>query len=92
MIPEDHTIDEKILFGILDKDRDGVFSFDDFVRNFPKYDSVEVDDFIKAEKRRLQSNSRYGNSVEDSDPFDGESSVSISSIDSDQESKDREFF
>ena len=92
MIPEDHTIDEKILFGILDKDRDGVFSFDDFARNFPKYDSGEVDDFINTEKKRLQSNSRYVKKSEDSDPFDGESSVSISSIDSDQEAKDREFF
>ena len=39
MIPQDHKIDEKIMFGILDKDRDGVFSFGDFVKNFPKYDT-----------------------------------------------------
>ena len=82
MIPDDHTFDEKILFGILDKDRDGVFSFEDFVRNFPKYDSAEVETFMANERKRMLRVQRRGGHCEDSDPFENESSVSLSSIDS----------
>lgn len=47
LIPQDHVIDESIMFGILDKDRDDVFSFEDFVNGFPRYDTSEVDTFMK---------------------------------------------
>ena len=81
MIPEDHVIDEKILFGILDKDRDGVFSFDDFVMNFPKYDTTEVETFMQFEKKKASMPKKI-TSGEDSDPFGSEGSVGLSSLDS----------
>lgn len=95
LIPEDHVIDEKILFGIIDRDRDEEFSFHDFVNNFPKYDTDEVYQFVEEESKKIARHSitrQFEKNEDDSDPFDGESSVSLSSMDSEQERKDRDFF
>ena len=64
--------------GIVDKDNDDEFSYNDFLNNFPKYDTEEVNQFIEKSK---QQNYRRWNAMhnEDSDPFDGESSVSLDS-------------
>ena len=47
LIPENHVIDEKILMGIVDKDNDDEFSYNDFVNNFPKYETDEVNKFVE---------------------------------------------
>ena len=52
LIPKNHIIDEKIMFGILDRDRNGVFSFDDFLRTFPKYNTQDVEKFMSLEKKK----------------------------------------
>lgn len=52
LIPKNHIIDEKIMFGILDRDRNGVFSFDDFLRTFPKYSTQDVEKFMSLEKKK----------------------------------------
>ena len=47
LIPENHVIDEKILMGIVDKDNDDEFSYNDFLNNFPKYETEEVKQFVE---------------------------------------------
>lgn len=42
LLPKGHVLDDKILLGIIDKDRDNVFSYDDFVNNLPSFDSENV--------------------------------------------------
>ena len=82
LIPQEHNIDANILFGIIDKDRDDFFSYDDFLKNFPRYDSHEVDEFMDKNGKKIGKMFKNGWEQEDSDPFGSDGSVSISSLDS----------
>ena len=42
LIPPDHPIDHKLLLSIVDKDKDGMFTPEDFRNNIPSYDPKEV--------------------------------------------------
>lgn len=50
LIPDDHDIDHKLLLNIVDKDKDGSFSFDDFAKNFPAFNSKSVEIFGNDER------------------------------------------
>lgn len=52
LLPKNHNIDEKILMSVIDKDRDNHFSFEDFVNNFPRYNSEEVEKFVEEKKHK----------------------------------------
>lgn len=55
LLPVDHVIDDSLLLGILDKDKDDDFSYDDFSKNFPKYNSQEVKEFIETERIKMRN-------------------------------------
>ena len=47
LIPSDHEVDHKLLLSIVDKDKDGEFTIEDFKNNIPSFDPKEVADFIQ---------------------------------------------
>ena len=49
LIPPDHPIDHKLLLSIVDKDKDGLFTPEDFRNNIPSYDPKEVEKFVNSE-------------------------------------------
>ena len=42
LIPQDHEIDHELLLSIVDKDKDGIFSPQDFKMNLPAFSSKSV--------------------------------------------------